>query len=116
MVDDKDTKTDEKYNLNLLRGWQRSQLELLGHFATKRLLSQTYLSGASGMRPGSHALGGKLTALTRANLIQKAGRDDNGQWMWQLNDDEVDRDKLEQFLKNIDISSGLASLKEEKSK
>lgn len=91
-----------KYNLNLLRGWQRSQLKLLKEFVINPVVFQTRLSGASGLRPGSHELGGKITALTRAKLIVKAGRDDNGQMTWQLNDEEVDRQQLLDFLKRID--------------
>lgn len=94
---------DKQYDLNLLRGWQRDQLKLLKEFSANRLVSQTRLSGASGMRQGSHELGGKLTALTRADLIVKAGRDENGQWMWQLNEDKVDRDRLQDFLKKLEI-------------
>lgn len=91
-----------KYNLDLLRGWQRSQLKLLKEFAINPWITQTRISGASGMRPGSHAIGGKITALTRAKLIVKAGKDDNGQMTWQLNEEEVDRQKLLDFLKRID--------------
>jgi NADH dehydrogenase FAD-containing subunit len=47
--------------------------------------------------------GGKITALTRADLIVKAGRDDNGQWLWQLNEDRVDRQRLLDFLEKLDI-------------
>lgn len=100
MVNDDD---DKQYDLNLLRGWQRDQLKLLKEFSANRLVNQTRLSGASGMRQGSHELGGKLTALTRADLIVKAGRDENGQWMWQLNEDKVDRDRLLDFLKKLEI-------------
>lgn len=93
-----------KYNLNLLRGWQRSQLKLLHEFAIKDLVNQTRISGASGLPPGTHfqQLGGKITALSRAKLIEKVGRDDNGQMVWKLNEDEVDRQHLLDFLKRID--------------
>lgn len=87
-----------KYNLDLLRGWKREQLKLLREFAFQDIISQTRISGASGMRPGSQALGGKITALTRANLIEKAGRDDSGSYVWKLNEDNVDRKKLLDFL------------------
>jgi hypothetical protein len=92
-----------EYSLDLLRGWQRSQLKLLGQFAKMTLVPQTMLSNASGSPVGSHELGGKLTALTRAGLIQKAGRDDNGQWLWQLNEQTTDRETLQDFLKSLGI-------------
>lgn len=95
--------SSKTFDLNLLRGWQRSQLELLANFASVNVVSQTFLSGASGLQQGSHALGGKITALTRSNLIIKAGKDNNGQWMWQLNEEVVSRDELQNFLANIDI-------------
>ena len=94
---------DQKYNLALLRGWQRSQLKLLKEFTFKDLVPQTKLSNASGSPVGSHALGGKLTALTRADLIQKAGKDDNGQWLWQLNQDKVNKTELQKLLADIGI-------------
>lgn len=97
-----DNKKQEKYNLDLLRGWQHSQLKLLKEFAINPWITQTRISGASGMREGSHAIGGKITALTRAKLIVKAGKDDNGQMTWQLNDESVDRQQLLDFLKRID--------------
>ena len=93
----------QKYDLNKLRGWQRDQLKLLKEFATKPLVSQTILSGASGLRAGSHALGGKMTALTRNNLITKAGKDKKESWYWQLNDDEIDPKELKKFLKKLGI-------------
>lgn len=96
-------KGKDKSDFNFLRGWQRNQLKLLREFAVNRIISQTMISGASGMRQGTHALGGKLTALTRSNLIQKAGRDDNGQWTWQLNDEEIDRKRFLEWLKRLDI-------------
>ena len=99
-----DTSTfEEKYNLNLLRGWQRSQLKLLKEFTLQPLVSQTKMSGASGSPVKSHELGGKITALTRANLIQKAGRDDNGQWMWQLNEEFIAKKALLEFLESMGI-------------
>lgn len=94
---------DDKYNLNLLRGWQRSQLKLLGQFTKAVIVPQTMLSVASGSTVGSHELGGKLTALTRAGLIQKAGKDDNNQWLWQLNEEKTDKETLKDFLKSLDI-------------
>lgn len=109
-MDDK----NDKYDLNLLRGWQRSQLELLNEFADRRMMSQTWISGASGLPQGSHALGGKITPLIRAGFIVGAGRDDEGQMMWKLNEERVERDKLLKFLKSIDINSGLATLKAKK--
>lgn len=91
------------YDLNLLRGWQRSQLKLLKSFVEMELVPQAKLSMASGSRVGSHELGGKLTALTRAELIQKAGKDENGQWIWQLNENLVKRDELKDFLVSLKI-------------
>lgn len=93
----------EPYNLNLLRGWQRSQLKLLKEFATNVILDQTMLSGASGMPAGSHALGGKLTALTRSGLIMQAGKDDNDQSVWQLNEKRVDKTTLLDLLNEMKI-------------
>ena len=90
-------------DLNVLRGWQRSQLKLLKEFTANRLVSQTRLSGASGLPQGSHAMGGKITALTRANFIVKAGRDENKNWLWQLNEDRVKRNDLEDFFKKLGI-------------
>lgn len=92
-----------KYNTSLLRGWQRSQLKLLKEFATNNLVSQTKLSGASGYPVGSHELGGKITALSRAELIQKAGKDENGQSLWQLNEDKVDRESLLDILEKMQV-------------
>ena len=92
-----------EYNLDLLRGWQRSQLKLLGQFAKTSIVPQTMLSNASGSPVGSHELGGKMTALTRSGLIQKAGRDDNGQWVWQLNEEATKRETLQDFLKSLGI-------------
>lgn len=94
---------DIKYDLNLLRGWQRSQIRLLKEFATNQLVNQTLISGASGMRQESNALGGKITALTRAKLIQKAGKDDDGKMQWQLNEDKVDREKLTEFIEKLGV-------------
>lgn len=94
---------DEKYNLNLLRGWQRSQLKLLKEFTVSPLISQVKLSNASGSPVGSHELGGKLTALTRADLILKAGKDDDGQWLWQLNEEKVEKTSLLEFLESLGI-------------
>ncbi len=101
-MDNKDSNAGE-YNLNLLRGWQRSQLKLLGEFTVNNLVPQTILANASGSTVGSHELGGKLTALTRAKLIQKAGRDENGQWLWQLNEDQTDKETLKDFLESLGI-------------
>ena len=91
------------FNLNLLRGWQRSQLKLLSKFTINNTVPQTMLANASGSPVGSHELGGKLTALTRSGLIQKAGRDDNKQWLWQLNEEKTDKETLKNFLKSLDI-------------
>ncbi len=94
---------DDKYNLNLLRGWKRDQLKLLREFAVESILSQARLSGASGMRQGSHALGGKITPLVRANLIKKVGRDGEGQYMWKLDENTVNRKTLVSYLDDFDL-------------
>ncbi|OGC93150.1 hypothetical protein A3D85_01835 [Candidatus Amesbacteria bacterium RIFCSPHIGHO2_02_FULL_47_9] len=107
---------NEKYNYALLRGWRRDQLQLLKELTEKPLISQTMISGASGLRPGSFEIGGKITALSRAKLIQKAGRDENGHLTWQLNEERVDRDQLRKFLDSINIASGLDKIKEIQSK
>lgn len=99
-MDDQEQPQTPDFNLNLLRGWQRSQLKLLKEFTLTDLVPQAKLSLASGSTVGSHELGGKLTALTRADLIQKAGKDDNGQWIWQLNEEKVPRETLKDFLEN----------------
>jgi len=93
----------DRYNVNLLRGWQRSQLKMLGEFTKVNLVPQAHLANVSGSPVGSHELGGKMTALTRAELIQKAGKDENGQWLWQLNEDKVDRETLGDFLKSLHL-------------
>lgn len=99
----KSAREEEPYNLKLLRGWNRSQLSLLRHFSNNVFISQTMLSGASGYPAGSHALGGKITPLIRANLILKAGKDDNGQMTWQLNEKQVDRQTLKDILDELKV-------------
>ncbi|MGB4966238.1 MAG: hypothetical protein WBO77_03980 [Microgenomates group bacterium] len=94
---------DDKYDISLLRGWQRSQLKLLKEFTLKPRVSQALMSNASGSTIGSHELGGKITPLTRANLIQKAGKDDNGQQEWQLNNEKVNKTELQKLLEEIGI-------------
>ena len=94
---------DDKYNLNLLRGWKRDQLRLLQVFAFEKIITQSRLSGASGMRRGSHALGGKITPLVRASLIKKVGRDGEGQYMWKLDEDTVNRKTLISYLDDFDL-------------
>lgn len=94
---------DEKFNLSLLRGWQRSQLKLLKEFTLSPFISQTKLSNVSGSPVGSHELGGKITALTRADLIVKAGKDDDSQWLWQLNEEKVEKQTLKDFLESLGI-------------
>jgi hypothetical protein len=101
-MDDQGERKGE-YNLNLLRGWQRSQLKLLGEFTVNSLVPQSMLANASGSPVGSHELGGKITALTREGLIQKAGRDENGQWLWQLNEEKTDKETLKGFLESLGI-------------
>lgn len=98
-----DTVKDQEFNLSLLRGWQRSQLKLLKEFTVRPLISQALMSTASGATVGSHELGGKITALTRANLIVKAGKDDNNQSLWQLNEKKVEKTELQKFLESIGI-------------
>ena len=78
-------------------------MALLKLFAEKPVITQTYISGASGLRPGSFEMGGKITALARSKLIQKAGRDENGQMMWQLNEKRVNREELEKLLDSLDL-------------
>lgn len=102
MVNDSPSE-EEKFNLTLLRGWQRSQLKLLKEFTIRPLISQALMSTASGATIGSHELGGKITALTRANLIVKAGKDDNNQWLWQLNEEKIEKTELQRFLESIGI-------------
>lgn len=87
------------YNLSLLRGWKREQLKLLLTFTRESIVSQARLSGVSGMHPGTCELGGKITPLVRANLIEKVGRDKKGQFLWTLNERAVNRKALEEFLK-----------------
>lgn len=94
---------DRKYDLSLLRGWQRSQLKLLKEFTLSPFISQTRLSNVSGSQVGSHELGGKITALTRANLILKAGKDDDGQSLWQLNKEKIEKQTLKEFLESLGI-------------
>lgn len=102
MVNDSQS-TEEKFNLSLLRGWQRSQLKLLKEFTIRPLISQALMSTASGATVGSHELGGKITALTRADLIMKAGKDNNNQWLWQLNGKKVEKTELQKFLESLGI-------------
>jgi hypothetical protein len=94
---------DDKYNLNLLRGWKRDQLRLLKKFAEESILSQAMLSGASGMARGSRALGGKITPLVRANLIKKVGRDKDGNYVWTLDENTVDRKTLVSYLDEFNL-------------
>lgn len=93
----------EKYNLNLLRGWKRSQLRLLREFAVESIMSQARLSGASGMAQGSTSLGGWITPFTRANLIEKVGRDEDGNYIWKLNELKVEKKTLLEFLDQFDL-------------
>lgn len=93
---------DEKFNLSLLRGWQRSQLKLLKEFTLAPFISQTRISNASGYPAGSHQIGGSITPLTRAGLIIKAGKDETGQ-LWQLNEDNVEKTELQKLLESLGI-------------
>ncbi len=94
---------DVKFNLQLLRGWQRSQLKLLKEFTIRDIVPQTKLSLVSGSPEGSRELGGKLTALTRSELIVKAGKDNKGSWVWQLNEEKVEKETLKDFLEKLGI-------------
>jgi hypothetical protein len=91
------------YDLNLLRGWQRSQLKLLKLFTKMNQVSQYAMSNVSGSIIGSPELGGKITALTRAHLIEKVGKDDDGTQLWQLNENKVEKSSLENFLDKLKI-------------
>jgi len=93
----------DPYNLDLLRGWKRSQLKLLKLFTKMPYVSQPYLAMASGSMVGSPEFGGKMTALTRADLIQKVGVDDDGYQCWQLNKDRVDKKTLGDLLESMSI-------------
>ena len=93
----------DPYNLDLLRGWKRSQLKLLSLFTKMDYVSQPYLARMSGSMVGSPEFGGKMTALTRADLIQKAGVDDDGYQCWQLNEDRVNKQTLKDLLESISI-------------
>ncbi len=99
---DDHSKEDEKFNLSLLRGWQRSQLKLLKEFTISPFISQTKLSNVSGSPVGSHELGGKITALTRADLIVRAGKDESGQ-LWQLNEEKIEKTELQKLLESLGI-------------
>ncbi len=91
------------FNVNILRGWQRSQLELLKVFADNVVVPQTKISVASGSPISSSAMGGKITPLVRNNLIIKAGKDDEGRFVWQLNEDIVERETLKDFIEKLGI-------------
>jgi hypothetical protein len=94
---------DKPFIVNTLRGWQRTQLKLLKEFVAHDFLNQTKISGASGCPAGSNALGGKITPLTRAGLIEKAGKDDDGQFVWKFNDKRADRKTIQDLLDEMDI-------------
>jgi hypothetical protein len=98
-----DQKYVDPYNLDLLRGWKRSQLKLLKLFTKMDYVSQPYMAMASGSMLGSPELGGKMTALTRADLIQKVGVDDDGYQCWQLNEDRVNKQTLRDLLDSMSI-------------
>ncbi len=80
-------------------------MKLLSLFTERPVISQVMMSGASGCRPGSFELGGKMTALARAKLIEKCGRDENGQLLWQLNKKKTALKELESFMKSMGIST-----------
>lgn len=89
-------------NLNSLRGWQKSQLELLKVFTENKVVSPTLILGASGSPIGFQQFGGKLTPLIRHDLIKKAYKED-GKFTWQLNEERVNRSSLSEFLDNIGV-------------
>lgn len=91
------------FNVKLLRGWSRSQLKLLKTFVTNSFVDQTLISGASGYHAGSHGIGGKITPFVRADLITKAGKDENGQMTWQLNEKKVDKKTIKDLLDDMNI-------------
>ena len=91
------------FDLNLLRGWKREQLKILKKLATSTVVSQAMMANASGTAVRTPELGGKLTALTRADLMLKAGKDKDGQFLWQLNEEKVEKKTLKDFLEKLDI-------------
>lgn len=93
----------EEFDINLLRGWQREQLKLLKKLVDHRTVNGVAMANASGTHVKSSEFGGKMTALSRAELMVKAGKDENGTHVWQLNEDKVDRKKLKDFLEKLDI-------------
>lgn len=95
--------TNYVYDLNALRGWQKSNLGLLKVFSENIVVSPSMISGASGSPIGSQQYGGKLTPLVRNELIVKAYKDDGGSFAWQLNEDKVNRSELKEFLNKIGI-------------
>lgn len=94
---------DEEFDLNILRGWQKSQLELLKTFAINPIVPQTMISGASGSPVSSNQLGGKITPLVRHDLIVKAYKDTDGRNVWQLNEDRVERETLLDFISKLGL-------------
>ena len=91
------------YDLNLLRGWQRDQLKLLRKLCDHKMVNGAQMANASGTAIRSSEFGGKMTALTRAKLMVKAGREKDGNNLYQLNEKKVERNKLSDFLKEMDI-------------
>jgi hypothetical protein len=61
------------------------------------------MANASGTAVKSPEFGGKLTALTRAKLMVKAGRDTDGNNLYQLNEKRIYRITLKEFLEGLDI-------------
>ena len=100
---EKQTTYVDLFDLNLLRGWKREQLKILKKLATSTVVSQTMMANASGTAIRTPELGGKLTALTRANLMLKAGKSEEGQYLWQLNEEKIDKKKLRDFLERLGI-------------
>ena len=98
-----DNDIETVFDLESLRNWNRSQLKLLKIFVRNDLVTQKMLAGATGMTPKSNALGGKITALSRSGLILKAGKDESGEWLWQLNDNKVKKDDLQLFLEKLGV-------------
>lgn len=93
----------EDFNLNSLRGWQREQLKLLKKLVDYRIVNGAAMANASGTAVKSSEFGGKITALTRAGLMVKAGREKDGNNVYQLNENKVERKTLKDFLEKLGI-------------
>lgn len=89
------------YDLNLLRGWQKTQLKILKNFAATP--NGIAAANASTSNLVGRNLGGEITPLTRSRLISKVGRDDKGNQLWKLNEKRVDKDKLKAILADMKV-------------